>query len=218
MKKNPFGEVEKKQEATQQKANDAVILSPICKSDIWDAMQECGDKKTVTVSKTSAEIKKQIEDVVRPQLLAELQKAEEEANTLLKECGPAPTREVRCYKIKLDNFPFKEYDWVETNFDPEKSYGDMDIAEDAEAPKAPSVFSQFTPSKKELAEAEDFEEEDFVNYPYDEYEAKQRQLYNEKVRQIVEITVDLKTLDALAQIKDGQSFDLTVNQVIALKF
>lgn len=215
MKSNPFLLNVKDEENSGQ----SIILSPICKSDIWEAMQESANHKTVTVSKTSAQIKEQINNVLMPKLLEQMKTAETELQALLAVTGPAPTRDVRCYKIKLDNFPYKEYDYCEANFDPHYLDGDFEAGDGEKSVENISIFNQFTPSKGEVMESsEDFEEENFVNYPIDEKEAQNRQKYNDKVREVVEITVDLKTLTALLQIKDGQTFDLTVNQIIALGF
>lgn len=167
----------------------------IQKSDLMEAISSGQNK--VCVSKSGREIKKQVFDVLRPLYEKKLDEAIDEANTLLDECGDSPKIDAdldfylaKEYDIKI---PFKMYGYYETYCSNDGSTDDC---------LAPSVSN----------------DGGNTNYPKDKNQAECRLKYNQCVRRIVMIEVDIKACDVLEKIDDDKRFDLTPQQIIAMKF
>lgn len=163
------------------------------KSDVMDALSYQGDIK---VSKTGKEIKDQVDTVLLPAMTADLAVKEAEADKKLKDCGTAPSRDPDKWwmdGIKMD-CGYKIYDWDET-YVPSNDRGKMMIslsASDAEDKKG--------------------------NVPENQEQANCRREYNDIVRAICNIKVDIKACEILKTLKDEKTFELSPRQVLALRF
>ena len=161
------------------------------KSDIMYAL----GNGNIEITKSGKEIKEQVESVLLPELNANLAVKEAEATEKLDECGAAPTRDPDPWwtgDVKMD-VGYKIYEWSETNFCKTESrvYDSLSASDEAE--------------KK-------------GNFPTSEAEAKARREYNDIVRAICNIRVDIKACEILKELKDNTQYKLTPRQVIALKF
>ena len=91
--------------------------------------------------------------------------------------------------------PYKVYDWNET-YIPSADRGSISYetlsAEDAATKKG--------------------------NVPENADQAKARNDYNEAVRMVCNVLVDLKACDILLSLKDGKEYELTPRQVLTLGF
>lgn len=190
-KKNPFEEF-----GSENKPKE------IQKSDIFEAMRET-QFPMVSVNKTGAEIKSQINNVVLPKLQKVFEEKFEKLNDLLGKTGNAPTKPIYFYKVKLD-LPYKEYEWCETQF----------------RTKEAIIYDNFANPLQEASssdvEAESEVEVEGCNAPKSVEEAKARIEYNECLRGLVEVGVDIKTCNALNQLKDDSIYSLSTTQLIAL--
>lgn len=163
------------------------------KAHIMDALSYGNDIK---VSKTGKEIKAQVKDILIPKLNAEMEEWKGKADGLLEGCGKAPTKTPPPYwtgDTEL-SVPYKIYDWNETYIPRERdsvSYETLSV-EDAAAKRG--------------------------NVPENEEQAKARNDYNEAVRMVANVMVDLKACDILLALKDGKEYELTPRQVITLGF
>ena len=162
------------------------------KSDIMYALSS----ENIKVSKTGKQIKEQVDNVILPELNATLAVKENEATEKLKECGQAPTACIPTWwtgDVKMD-VGYKFYDWRETEFckpENQRMYATLSANDEAE--------------KK-------------GNCPTSEGEAIARCAYNEIVRCICNIKVDIKTCEILKTLKDNTEYELTPRQVLTLKF
>lgn len=168
----------------------------IQKSDIFTAID--GYNSKITVKKTGKEIKRQVNEVLLPELTAELAVKKAEANAELERCGTAPTHDIPYYwmhDLKLD-CGYKFYEWDET-YIPNKADARWGIYESLSAPDAIERRG---------------------NAPEDAAQAEARRKYNDLVHAICEITIDIKACEVLKDISDTASYDLTASQIISLKF
>ena len=161
------------------------------KSDIMYAL----GNGNIKVTKTGKEIKEQVDSVLLPELNAALATKEAEATAKLGECGNAPTKDPDTWwtgDVKMD-VGFKVYDWREREWcqNDGRMYPTLSASDEAE--------------KK-------------GNCPTSAAEAKAREEYNELVRCICNIKVDIKACEILKTLKDNTQYELTPRQVITLKF
>lgn len=161
------------------------------KSDIMYAL----GNGNIEITKSGKEIKEQVESVLLPELNANLAVKEAEATEKLGECGDAPTSDPDPWwtgDVKID-VGYKIYSWREMDFcKPEsRMYDSLSASDEAE--------------KK-------------GNCPTSEAEAKARREYNDIVRAICNIRVDIKACEILKELKDNTQYKLTPRQVITLKF
>lgn len=166
-------------------------MSELTKSDIMYAFSEGHD--AIKLTKTGAEIKQQIQDVVRPELVTRLGSLKTQADEKLKDCGAAPTELPDPYMtggVAMD-CGYKRYPWDATYYD-ENTRQDSITAEDDENK------NRLRPESKEQATA--------------------RREYNELVYQMYNVCADLKALELLNQVKDKKNYDLTPRQAACLKF
>lgn len=164
------------------------------KSDIMGAISGYGDSK-IKVSKTGKEIKEQVDSVIMPELTANLAAKEIEANNKLKDCGAAPTHCPDPWwtdDVRMD-CGYKIYDWREREWcsNENRMY--------------PSLSAEDSAEKK-------------GNCPTSEAEAKARCEYNDIVRCICNIKVDIKACEILKTLKDTSTYELTPRQVLTLRF
>lgn len=163
------------------------------KAHIMEALSYGNDIK---VTKTGKEIKAQVKDVLIPKLNAELEEWKGKADGFLEGCGKAPTKTPPPYWTGDTELavPYKIYDWNETYIPCERdsvSYETLSV-EDAAAKRG--------------------------NVPENEEQAKARNDYNEAVRMVANVMVDLKACDILLSLQDGKEYELTPRQVLTLGF
>lgn len=164
------------------------------KSDVMDALSYHGDIK---MSKTGKEIKDQVDTVLLPAMTADLAVKEAEAEKKLKDCGQAPTKDPDkwwTYGIKMD-CGYKVYDWEETYVPNNDGGGKM----------MSSLSDEDANDKK-------------GNVPENQEQANCRREYNDIVRDICNIKVDIKACEILKTLKDENQFELSPRQVLALRF
>lgn len=186
---------QKESEGKKEKEEEAVDREDdeTEKAHIMDALSYGNDIK---VSKTGKEIKAQVKDILIPKLNAELEEWKGKADALLENCGKAPAKTVDPWWTAETEIevPYKVYKWDETYIPRERdsvSYETLS-AEDAAAKKG--------------------------NVPENEEQAKARNDYNEAVRMVCNVLVDLKACDILLSLKDGKDYELTPRQVLTLGF
>lgn len=197
----PSSEEEEKEEDGQEESDgkeeeeeEEVEGDETEKAHIMEALSYGNDIK---VSKTGKEIKEQVQSVLIPKLNAELEEWKGKADKLLELCGTAPTKNPEPWwsgdtEIEI---PYKVYKWDET-YVPNADRGSISFeslsAEDAAAKKG--------------------------NVPENADQAKARNDYNEAVRMVCNVLVDLKACDILLSLKDGKEYELTPRQVLTLGF
>ena len=212
---SPEGEIKKAQEVDEQEKDIELFLKAcgdseediekekgedaeeeekdVKKSDIAEALSR-GDIK---IKKTGKEIKEQISNIIMPDLTAKLAAKETEATNLLKECGNAPTKDACSWwtdDIKMD-CGYKVYDWNETYFEENRDQRFM-----------PTFTAEDEAAKK-------------GNKPVDRAQAEARMNYNNAVRAICAIKVDIKTCEVMtANLTDGTNYELSARQAIVLRF
>lgn len=190
-KNNEEKEEEKEAEKKETEESDEADGGETEKSDIMYAL----GNGNIEITKSGKEIKEQVESVLLPELNANLAVKEAEATEKLGECGAAPTSDPDPWwtgDVKMD-VGYKIYGWREMDFcKPEsRMYDSLSASDEAE--------------KK-------------GNCPTSEAEAKARREYNDIVRAICNIRVDIKACEILKELKDNTQYKLTPRQVITLKF
>lgn len=186
------------EEAIQKGESDAnpfdVAAQEIEKSDVMNAIQYGGDIK---VTKTGKEIKKNVTDILIPELNASLATKKKEANECLKSCGQAPTKDINPWwtdDLRIE-VPFKVYDWEEMRM---KSTDDRMVE---------------TLSAEHTAEMEKK-----YNFAKTEAEAMARNQYNDCVRAVCNIMVDLEACRVVQSLKDEKEYELTPKQFATFRF
>lgn len=173
--------------------NKAAEEADVEKSDVMDALSYQGDIK---VSKTGKEIKDQVDTVLLPAMTADLAVKEAEADKKLKGCGTAPTKDPDKWwtdGIKMD-CGYKIYDWEET-YVPNNDGG--------------KIMSSLSASDAEDKKG---------NVPENQEQATCRREYNDIVRAICNIKVDIKACEILKTLADNKEFELSPRQALALRF
>lgn len=182
---------EKEAEEEETEESDEADGGETEKSDIMYAL----GNGNIEIAKSGKEIKEQVESVLLPELNANLAVKEAEATEKLGECGAAPTSDPDPWwtgDVKMD-VGYKIYGWREMDFcKPESRMCDSLSASDEAEKKG--------------------------NCPTSEAEAKARREYNDIVRAICNIRVDIKACEILKELKDNTQYKLTPRQVITLKF
>nr|DAR52619.1 MAG TPA: hypothetical protein [Caudoviricetes sp.] len=186
--------IRKGEEVSEENPFDkAAEEADVEKSDVMDALSYQG---CIKVSKTGKEIKDQVDTVLLPAMTADLAVKEAEADKKLKDCGTAPTKDPDkwwTYGIKMD-CGYKIYDWEET-YVPNNDGGKM-------------------MSSLSASDAEDKK----GNVPENQEQATCRREYNDIVRAICNIKVDIKACEILKTLADNKEFELSPRQVLALRF
>lgn len=182
------------EEETDDAEDDEDPDGGVKKSDIAEALSGYGS--AIKIKKKGKEIKEHLKDVLIPELNARLAELSGKADKLLESCGNAPTRQPDCWwtdGIKID-CGYKVYDWREM-----------------ECCKTDGRVMYATLSAEDAAEKKG-------NIPENEEQAVARRDYNEAVRGICNVKVDLKTCEIMQNLKDNEEYELNPRQVIALKF
>lgn len=194
--------VEKAEEEVEDNPFEEIIKAEeqeIEKSDVYEAIAG-HNGESIKISKTGAEIKEHIKTVLLPAMNSELENCERKADDLLEETGDAPKKEVdrwwtREMRIAV---PYRIYDWDETYFSKDNKSGMI----------ADSLSAEHLAEKKS----------NLKNYPATEEQAAARQKYNEAVRNICNVLIDIKACEVLEKIDDTKTFELTPQQVWAFRF
>ena len=177
-----------------EEAEESEKSEEVEKSDVFQALE--GSANNIKVTKTGKEIKEQVEAIL-PDYTSELAIKKAAADEKIKECGNAPTRtpdEWWTNGLKLD-CGYKIYSWDETY-----------IRENSERSTMFETLSASDAVEKK------------GNVPENQAQAQARRDYNDAVRQICEIVVDIKALEILKTIKDETEFELTPRQIETFKF
>lgn len=164
------------------------------KSDVMNAIQYGGDIK---VAKTGKEIKKQVTDILIPELNAQLATKKKEANECLKSCGQAPTKDVNPWwtdDLRVE-VPYKVYDWEEMSV---KSTDDR-VVDTLSAEHSADMEKKY-------------------NYAKTADEAAARREYNDCVRAVCNIVVDLEACRICQSLKDATEYELTPKQFATFRF
>lgn len=161
------------------------------KSDIAYALNQ----GNIKVTKMGKEIRDQVDSVIMPELTSKLAVQETKAAEKLKDCGNAPTHEPEDYwtgGVKMDT-GYNVYNWDEMRWCPEdgRLYDTLSASDEAEKRG---------------------------NCATSEAEATARREYNEAVRAICNIKTDIRACGILKELKEGTQYELTPQQVLALKF
>lgn len=156
---------------------------------IYDTM----NYSDIKVSKTGKDIKEQINSIILPNLQTSLELKEDKANNLLENCGKCPTKDIDSYwtdnmKIKCS---LKVYNWNELYINNDSSISSSLSAEDAKNNQ---------------------------NFPENQSQIDSRRDYNEVVRDICNIKLDIKACEILQDLKDNKTYDLSPRQIISLEF
>ena len=186
--------IRKSKEIDENPFEKAAEEADVEKSDVMDALSYQGDIK---VSKTGKEIKEQVDTVLLPAMTADLAVKEAEAEKKLKDCGTAPSRDPDKWwtdGIKMD-CGYKIYDCDETYVPSNDGGGKM----------MSSLSAEDANDKK-------------GNVPENQEQANCRREYNDIVRAICNIKVDIKACEILKTLKDEKTFELSPRQVLALRF
>lgn len=177
----------------EKAANDEE--NDIKKSDIMDSISYDGNIK---FTKTGKEIKKQIQDIIMPAKKSALEDKKKDADELLSDCGDAPTKDVDPWwtnDIKID-VPYKVYSWNELDLNNQDN-------------DSPVVNSLGGASQNTIKN----------NTPETVEESNARKDYNQDVRCICGIMVDIKACELLLKnLADNSKIDLTPRQVITFMF
>ena len=172
-----------------QKAKETTV-DDIEKSDVMNAIQCSGN---IQITKTGKEIKKSVQNILLPELNAQLEEKKTAADSLLEDCGDAPTHNTKPWwtnYLRIE-VPYNIYDWQETE------YNDRSQT---------SVVGSLSAEHSEKVEKK-------YNFAKSVEEAEARRKYNDEVRAIANIIVDLKACEILLQLKDNKEYALTPKQL-----
>lgn len=163
------------------------------KAHIMEALSNYGNN-SLKVSKTGQEIADQARNVLIPKLNAELEKYKAQADGLLAQCGTAPTKTPDPWwsdGTEID-VGYKIYEWREMSPHQDSVAVSTLSAEDAAAKRG--------------------------NVPADAAQAEAREKYNEAVRMICNVMVDLKACEILCSLNPKEKYELNTRQVLSLGF
>lgn len=163
------------------------------KSEILDMISS---QESIKISKTGKEIKDQVNNVLLPAMATDLAVKEAEADNELKKCGAAPTKDPEKWwsqDVEID-CGYKIYNWNDT-YASDNSVGNIMSALSAE-------------------DAKDKE----INTPENQEQANSRRKYNDIIRNICSIKVDIKACEILNNLEDKKQFELSPRQILSFKF
>lgn len=176
-----------------QKAKETTV-DDIEKSDVMNAIQYSGN---IQITKTGKEIKESVQNILLPELNAQLEEKKTAADSLLEDCGDAPTHNTNPWwtdDLRIE-VPYKIYDWQETE------YNDRSQT---------SIVGSLSAEHSEKVEKK-------YNFAKSVEEAEARRKYNDEVRAIANIIVDLKACEILLQLKDNKKYALTPKQLATFR-
>ena len=176
-----------------QKAEETTV-DDIEKSDVMNAIQYGGN---IQITKTGKEIKESVQNILIPELNAQLEEKKTAADNLLEDCGDTPRHSTNPWwtdDLRIE-VPYKIYEWNEME------YNDRSQT---------SVVGSLSAEHSEKVEKK-------YNFAKSVEEAEARRKYNDEVRAIANIIVDLKACEILLQLKDNKEYALTPKQLTTFR-
>ena len=169
------------------------LAEEIEKSDVLYALNE----GNIKISKTGEEIKKQIDEILMPDYISFLNVKKSEADKELENCGKAPTNDPYGHWTNDLNIDcgYKVYDWDQTYFN---SKGETNLSQ--------------------TLSAEDQKTKEGANLPESFEQGEARRRYNDLVRMICDIMVDIKVLEILKTLKPKTDYEFTPKQILVFRF
>ena len=176
-----------------QKAKETTV-DDIEKSDVMNAIQYSGN---IQITKTGKEIKESVQNILLPELNAQLEEKKTAADSLLEDCGDAPTYNTNPWwtdDLRIE-VPYKIYEWNEMEYNDRSQTSVMGSLSAEHSAKVDKKY----------------------NFAKSVEEAEARRKYNEEVRAIANIIVDLKACEILLQLKDNKEYALTPKQLATFR-
>jgi hypothetical protein len=176
-----------------QKAEETTV-DDIEKSDIMNAIQYGGN---IQITKTGKEIKESVQNILIPELNAQLEEKKTAADNLLEDCGDAPRHSTNPWwtdDLRIE-VPYKIYEWNEMEYNDRSQTSVMGSLSAEHSAKVDKKY----------------------NFSKSVEEAEARRKYNEEVRAISNILVDLRACEILLQIKDNKEYALTPKQLATFR-
>lgn len=176
-----------------QKAEETTV-DDIEKSDVMNAIQYGGN---IQITKTGKEIKESVQNILIPELNAQLEEKKTAADNLLEDCGDAPKRNTNPWwtdDLRIE-VPYKIYDWNEMEYNDRSQTSVMGSLSAEHSAKVEKKY----------------------NFAKSVEEAEARRKYNDEVRVIANILVDLKACEILLQLKDNKEYALTPKQLATFR-
>ena len=176
-----------------QKAKETTV-DDIEKSDVMNAIQYSGN---IQITKTGKEIKESVQNILLPELNAQLEEKKTAADSLLEDCGDAPTHNTNPWwtdDLRIE-VPYKIYEWNEMEYNDRSQTSVMGSLSAEHSAKVDKKY----------------------NFAKSVEEAEARRKYNEEVRAIANIIVDLKACEILLQLKDNKEYALTPKQLATFR-
>ena len=176
-----------------QKAEETTV-DDIEKSDVMNAIQYGGN---IQITKTGKEIKESVQNILIPELNAQLEEKKTAADNLLEDCGDAPRHSTNPWwtdDLRIE-VPYKIYEWNEMEYNDRSQTSVMGSLSAEHSAKVDKKYN-FAKSVKE---------------------AEARRKYNEEVRAISNILVDLRACEILLQLKDNKKYALAPKQLATFR-
>lgn len=176
-----------------QKAEETTV-DDIEKSDVMNAIQYGNN---IQIKKTGKEIKESVQNILIPELNAQLEEKKTVADNLLEDCGDAPKNNTNPWwtdDLRIE-VPYKIYNWDEMEYNDRSQTG---------------LVGSLSPDHYANVEKK-------YNFAKSVEEAEARRKYNDEVRAIANILVDLKACEILLQLKDNKEYALTPKQLATFR-
>lgn len=176
-----------------QKAEETTV-DDIEKSDVMNAIQYSGN---IQITKTGKEIKESVQNILIPELNAQLEEKKTAADNLLEDCGDAPRHSTNPWwtdDLRIE-VPYKIYEWNEMEYNDRSQTSVMGSLSEEHSAKIDKKY----------------------NFAKSVEEAEARRKYNEEVRAISNILVDLRACEILLQLKDNKEYALTLKQLATFR-
>jgi hypothetical protein len=176
-----------------QKAEETTV-DDIEKSDVMNAIQYGGN---IQITKTGKEIKESVQNILIPELNAQLEEKKTAADNLLEDCGDAPRHSTNPWwtdDLRIE-VPYKIYEWNEMEYNDRSQTSVMGSLSAEHSAKVDKKY----------------------NFAKSVEEAEARRKYNEEVRAVSNILVDLKACEILLQLKDNKEYALTPKQLATFR-
>lgn len=176
-----------------QKAEETTV-DDIEKSDVMNAIQYGGN---IQITKTGKEIKESVQNILIPELNAQLEEKKTAADNLLEDCGDAPRHSTNPWwtdDLRIE-VPYKIYEWNEMEYNDRSQTSVMGSLSAEHSAKVDKKY----------------------NFAKSVEEAEARRKYNEEVRAISNILVDLRACEILLQLKDNKEYALTPKQLATFR-
>lgn len=176
-----------------QKAEETTV-DDIEKSDVMNAIQYGGN---IQITKTGKEIKESVQNILIPELNAQLEEKKTAADNLLEDCGDTPRHSTNPWwtdDLRIE-VPYKIYEWNEMEYNDRSQTSVMGSLSAEHSAKVDKKY----------------------NFAKSVEEAEARRKYNEEVRAVANILVDLRACEILLQLKDNKKYALTPKQLATFR-